>query len=364
MAYKFPAQQQRTVLRDILLQVGRTGAVSPVAVLDPVQLAGSTVQRATLHNADEIERKDIRIGDTVIVEKGGDVIPKVVAAVPEERPRGAEPFDFPTACPVCASQLVRHEDEVAIRCVNPACAGQLKRRLQHFAGRNAMDIEGLGTAVVDQLVDRELVRDVGDLYSLDLESLASLERLAERSAQNILDGLDRSRERPFDRVLFALGILHVGTTVARNLAAAFPTIDELAAASEEDLEAVEEIGPTITRSLHDFFANPATAPFLEKLRRAGLQLERPDEDDAASADSYFAGKTVVLTGSLSGMTRDEGADLIRQLGGKVTSSVSARTDLVVAGDKAGSKLAKARELGVEVLEEEAFLERLREAGVA
>ncbi|MFC1526961.1 NAD-dependent DNA ligase LigA, partial [Candidatus Latescibacterota bacterium] len=356
IAYKFRARQQRTVLRDIRLQVGRTGTVSPVALLEPVLLAGSTVQRATLHNADEIERKDIRIGDTVIVEKGGDVIPKVVGVVLEERPESTEAFAFPRGCPVCASKLVQYEDEVAIRCVNPACAGQLKRRLQHFASRNAMDIEGLGTAVVDQLVDRQLVTDVGDLYSLDQESLAALERLADRSATNILDGLDRSRQRPFDRVLFALGILHVGTTVARNLATAFCSVDHLAAATQEEVEEVDEIGPTIARSLRDFFANPSTPPLIDKLRRAGLQLERPEDESGAAVDSFFSGKTVVLTGSMSDLTREEGASLIRQLGGRVAASVSGKTDLVVAGDRAGTKLARARELGVEVLEEEDFLE--------
>ena len=372
MAYKFRARQQQTVLREIRLQVGRTGTISPVAVLDPVLLGGSTVQRATLHNADEIERKDIRLGDTVILEKGGDVIPKIIAVVPEKRPEGAEPFRFPTACPVCSSELVRYEDEAATRCVNPACPGQLKRRLGHFAGRNAMDVEGLGTAVIEQLVDGELVHDVGDLYAVGQDALAGLERQAERSAQNILDSLEASRARPYDRVLFALGILHVGTTVARALAAAFPTVGRLAAASPSELEVVDEIGPTIARSVTDFFANPATAPLIAKLRRAGLQLSQPEAGAAAEAaakaaateggqSSYFSGKTAVLTGALSELTRDEAAELIRRLGGQIASSVSGRTDLVVAGENAGSKLARARELGVEVLSEEEFLQRLQEA---
>ena len=364
MAYKFRARQEQTVLRDIVLQVGRTGIISPVAVLDPVRLGGSTVQRATLHNADEIERKDIRVGDTVVLIKGGDVIPKVVGVVADRRPPDTHPFRYPTTCPACASELVRYADEVATRCVNPACSGQLKRRLGHFAGRQAMDIEGLGTAVVEQLVDREMVGDVGDLYSLDLEALSELERLAERSARNILDGLEASRQRPFDRLLFALGIVHVGSTVARALARAYATVGRLAAAPPGELEAVDEIGPIIARSVVDFFANPGTAPLIGKLRAAGLQLSRPEEGEAAaSSPAWIAGKTAVLTGSLSQLTRDEAGDLIRQLGGKTASSVSGKTDVVVAGEKAGSKLTKARELGIEVLSEEDFLARLDEAGL-
>jgi len=364
MAYKFPAQQQQTVLREIVLQVGRTGVIAPVALLDRVQLAGSTVRRATLHNADEIARKDIRVGDTVLLEKGGDVIPKVVGIAPDKRPAESDAFVFPTTCPACDSELVRDEEEAAIRCVNPTCPGQLKRRLEHFAGRNAMDVEGLGTAVVEQLVNGELVSDVGDLYSLDLKSLSGLERLAERSAQSILDGLAASRERPFDRVLFALGILHVGTTVARNLAREFPSLDRLQAATAEELEAAEEIGPVIAHAIGDFLASPGTAAVLTKLREAGLQLARPEEDEVAGAGtSYFAGKSAVLTGTLSRYTRDEAGDLIRRLGGRVIGSVSGKTDLVIAGEQAGSKLRKAEELGVETLSEEDFLRRLAEAGI-
>ena len=361
LAYKFRAQQAHSRLLEIRLQVGRTGTISPVAILEPVRVAGTTVQRATLHNADEIERKDIRIGDLVILEKGGDVIPKVIGAVPAERPAGAVPFVFPEQCPVCGAALVRYAEEVARRCVNPACKGQLKRRLEHFCARNAMDIEGLGTAVVEQLVDRDLVGDVGDLYGLDAAAFEELERLGARSAANLVAALAASRERPFDRVLFGLGILHVGATVARTLARSFPAVEALAAASVEELEAVDEIGPTIARSVCDFFAAPATAALLDKLRGAGLQLAGAVAA-AATTDSYFAGKTVVLTGSLETLTRDAAGDLVEHLGGRVGSSVSKKTGLVVAGDKAGSKLAKAEELGVEVLDEEGFLRRLREAG--
>ena len=363
MAFKFAAQQVRSRLLEIRLQVGRTGTISPVAVLEPVTVAGSTVQRATLHNADEIERKDIRVGDLVVIEKGGDVIPKVVRVVEEERPPGTEEFRFPEDCPACASRLVRYEEEVSPRCVNPACKGQRKRRLEHFSGRNAMDIEGLGTAVVEQLVEKELVADVGDLYSLDVETLAGLERLAEKSAENLVSALDESRGRPFDRLLFALGILHVGSTVARTLAARFPSVERLQEATVEELEEVEEIGPVIARSVRDFFDQEATGSLLGKLRERGLRLAaEPSAAEEPAAEGAFAGLTVVITGTLERYTRDEAGALVEGQGGRVVSSVSRNTDLVLAGNKAGSKLARARELGVEVLEEEGFRRRLGEAG--
>ncbi len=363
MAFKFAAEQVRSRLREIRLQVGRTGTISPVAVLDPVTVAGSTVQRATLHNADEIERKDIRVGDLVVIEKGGDVIPKVVRVVMEERPKESQPFRFPEDCPACGSRLVRHEEEVSPRCVNPACKGQLKRRLEHFSGRNAMDIEGLGTAVVEQLVEKEMVADVGDLYGLDVETLADLDRLAQKSAENLVKALDESRGRPFDRLLFALGILHVGSTVARTLAARFPSVERLQEAKVEELEEVEEIGPVIARSVREFFDQEATGTLFGKLRKAKLQLDaEPAAQEESAADGVFAGKTVVITGTLEGFTRDEAGARVESQGGRVVSSVSRNTDLVIAGDKAGSKLARAVELGVEVLDEEDFRRRLEEAG--
>ncbi len=363
MAFKFAAEQVRSRLREIRLQVGRTGTISPVAVLEPVTVAGSTVQRATLHNADEIERKDIRVGDLVVIEKGGDVIPKVVRVVMEERPKESQPFRFPEECPACGSRLVRHEEEVSPRCVNPACKGQLKRRLEHFSGRNAMDIEGLGTAVVEQLVEKEMVADVGDLYGLDVETLADLDRLAQKSAENLVKALDESRGRPFDRLLFALGILHVGSTVARTLAARFPSVERLQEAKVEELEEVEEIGPVIARSVREFFDQEATGTLVGKLEKAELQLDAgPAAQEEPAADGVFAGKTVVITGTLEGITRDEAGARVESQGGRVVSSVSRNTDLVIAGDKAGSKLARARELGVEVLSEEDLRRRLEEAG--
>ena len=360
MAYKFQAQQARTVLRDIVLQVGRTGTISPVAMLDPVFLAGSTVQRATLHNEDEIKRKDVRIGDTVILEKGGDVIPKIVAAIVEDRATNVDPFEFPLTCPSCGTELMRYEEEAAIRCLNPACPGQLKRRIEHFSGRNAMDIDGLGAAIIEQLVDREMITDIGDLYTLNVESLASLERLGTRSAQNIVNGLISSQNRPFDRVLFAIGILHVGSTVAQTLARNFLSINRLSAATAEELEAIDEIGPTIARELVRFFENPRSKMLIEKLRAANLQLATPDKEEEVIT-SYFTGKTTVLTGSLSQYSRDKCRELIENLGGSVSSNVSRKTDLVVAGEKAGSKLRKAQEFGIEVISEKELISHFKNA---
>ena len=366
MAYKFPAYQARTRLLDIRLQVGRTGAVTPVAVLDPVPLAGSTIARASLHNADEIRRKDIRIGDTVLIEKGGDVIPKVVEVDPSERPDDSVKYSFPNQCPSCKSPLTRDAEEAVARCDNPTCPAQLHRRLEHFASRNAMDIEGLGPAVVEQLAETGLVKDLGDLYELNVEALGALARMGEKSAQNLLDGLARSKEQPFDRVLFALGIRHVGATVARTLARTFGSLDALCKASVEELEATHEIGPTIARSLYASLpALPALDRVLYKLKnKAKLQFAMEAEEEAAPS-SHFSGKTVVITGTLSSYSRDEAAALIERLGGKTTSSVSNKTDLLIAGEKAGSKLAKAQANDdIEVLDEAAFIARLKEAGVA
>ena len=365
MAYKFPAYQARTRLLDIHLQVGRTGAVTPVAVLEPVPLAGSTIARASLHNADEIRRKDIRIGDTVLIEKGGDVIPKVVGVDHSERPDDSAEYAFPNQCPSCRGPLTRDAEEAVTRCDNPICPAQLRRRLEHFASRNAMDIEGLGPAVVEQLVEQKLVKDLSNLYELDVASLGTLERMGEKSAQNLLAALDLSKEQPFDRVLFALGIRHVGATVARTLAQEFVSLDALCKASVEELEATHEIGPTIARSLYASLPDlPALDRVLYKLEnKAKLQFEMEAEEETAPA-SPFNGKTVVITGTLSSYSRDEAAALIERLGGKTTSSVSKKTDLLIAGEKAGSKLAKAQALGVAVLDEAAFIAQIEEAGVA
>lgn len=365
IAYKFAAYQARTRLLDIQLQVGRTGAVTPVAVLDPVLLAGSTISRASLHNADEIARKDIRIGDLIILEKGGDVIPKIVSVVERERPPQSAPYQFPSACPVCAAELVRDEDEAATRCENPACPAQLKRRLEHFAGRNAMDIEGMGPAVVEQLVAHELVKNVGDLYRLTLEQLSGLERMGEKSAQNLLDGLEASKERSFDRVLFSIGIRHVGTTVARTLARRFQSMEALCQATVEELEQVPEIGPKIALSVFSALHSGELDVLLGQLKSAGLQLEMVIDASEVPAPetSYFSDKTIVITGTLERYSRDEVGALVERLGGRTTSSVSKKTDLLIYGDKAGSKLEKAQSLEVETMDEAAFVAELQRAGI-
>ncbi|MED5414550.1 MAG: NAD-dependent DNA ligase LigA [Candidatus Latescibacterota bacterium] len=364
MAFKFDAEQAQARLLDIRLQVGRTGVIAPVAVLEPVHVAGSTVQRATLHNADEIERKDIRIGDLVILEKGGDVIPKVVGVVAGERPEEATRYVFPDRCPACDAPTSRIEGEIAVRCANPACVGQLKRRLDHFSGRNAMDIEGLGTAVVEQLVDAGWVRDVGDLYQLTAERLSTLERLGEKSAANLVAAIDASRQRPFDRVLFALGILHVGSTVARTLTRHFPSIEALSCATPQQLEEMDEIGPTIAASVHEFLHDENAATVIEKLRAVRVQLENASEGEAGlnpTEEGPLSGKTVVLTGTLQTMSRDRARGLLERMGAKIAGSVSSKTDLVVAGEKAGSKLKKAKALEIEIWSEERLQQSLGEA---
>ncbi len=359
IAFKFSAEQAETVLEKIGLQVGRTGAVTPVAHLSPVQLAGTTVSRATLHNADELARKDVREGDTVILEKGGDIIPKVVRIVQEKRPEDARAFQFPERCPSCDSELIRDEAEVAIRCVNAACPAQLKGNTRHFASRTAMDIEGLGTALVGLLIDNHLVRDVADLYGLTVDQIAGLERMGERSARNVLDGLEASKARPFHRVLFALGIRHIGSTVARNLADAFGSIDALIVASEEDLLATDEIGPTIAASLEAYLGNPDNVRVIEKLREAGVELQAAQSEETGPRP--FEGKTVVVTGSLERWSRQEIQDLVRALGGRPASSVSAKTDLLIAGSKAGSKKTKAEELGVPIVDEQTLISLVERA---
>ncbi|MCZ6633262.1 MAG: NAD-dependent DNA ligase LigA [bacterium] len=359
IAFKFSAQQVQTKLHRIVLQVGRTGVVTPVAELEPVFLAGSTVSRATLHNAEEVERKDIRAGDTVILEKGGDVIPKVISVVTAKRSKTSTPFEFPDTCPVCDTPLVKDESEVAIRCTNSQCPAQVKANIRHFASRTAMDIEGLGIALVDQLVDTGLVQGVGDLYSLDFESVAALERMAEISAQNLMDALEASKAQPFNRVLFALGIRHIGATVARTLTDNFGSIDRLRETSAEDIEAVHEIGAAIAESIHAYLQDETHWALIEKLRTAGLTFEA--EQKADTGPRILEGKTVVITGSLTRWGRQQAQDLVRTHGGKPTSSVSKKTDLIVVGENAGSKKDKAEQLGIEILDEEAFARLVGEA---
>ena len=359
IAYKFKAKQATTLLREIHLQVGRTGTVTPVAVLEPVFLAGSTISRATLHNEDEIRRKDIRKGDTVLIEKGGDVIPKVVQVIQEKRPKNSRRFKMPKTCPVCRSRLIRPEGEAAWRCENIACPAQVHRRIEHFAARGAMDIKGLGEALVHQLVENRLVSDYGDLYFLKKDDLVALERMADKSASNLLDAITESKKRPLDRVIFALGIRLVGSGVATVLADHFGSIDALMRASHSVLDSVEGIGPTIAESIVQFFKQPHNREVLEKLRKAGVRMA--EERARRARAGIFQDKVFVLTGALSRFTRDGATELIESEGGKVSASVSRNTDYVLVGENPGSKYRKALDLDVEIIDEDTFVGMLEKA---
>ncbi|MBN1826256.1 MAG: NAD-dependent DNA ligase LigA [Candidatus Eisenbacteria bacterium] len=353
IAYKFPAERKTTTVRAIDLQVGRTGAVTPVANVAPVPLAGTIVRRATLHNEEEIRRLDVRVGDTVWIEKSGDIIPRILGVEASARPPGAAPFRFPEECPVCGEPLIRTEGEVVVRCENPACPALARARIVHYASRNAMDIEGLGVKVVDQLVGAALVAEIPDLYRLEKERLAALERFGEKSAENLIAALEESRTRSLDRFLFALGVRHVGRTTARALAEHFGELDRVLAASEEELASVDAVGPVIASSAAQFFRSAAGARLIRRLHEEGVRPPPMEMGDAGEAP--LRGKRVVLTGTLESLTREEARRRIEEAGGRVVSSVSAKTDLVVAGASPGSKLRKAEELGVAVVDEAGFL---------
>ncbi len=351
MAYKFEAEQAVTTINDITLQVGRLGTITPVAELEPVLLAGTTVKRASLHNEEEIQRKDIRIGDRVIVEKAGEIIPQVVQVVDPAAPGRGPQFRMPTQCPACGSRLLKSDEEVAWRCVNAACPPQVRIRVEHFAGRDALDIEGLGEAVVDQLVSRGHIHTYADIYRLDVDTLAALDRMGPKSAANLMAAIDASRAKPFAKVVYALGIRHVGETTAKDLAKAFGSLDALRNASEAEIAAVDGIGPRIAAAVHAFFRNPDQAALVDRLVEAGL---RTTDDREAPKGDAFAGKTVVLTGTLPTLTRSEAEALIEAHGGKTSGSVSKKTDYVLAGESAGSKLDKARALGIPIIDEPEF----------
>jgi DNA ligase (NAD+) len=363
IALKYPAQQATTRVARIVVQVGRTGKLTPVAELEPVLLAGTTVARATLHNEDEVARKDVRVGDMALIEKAGEIIPQVVKVVPAKRPRGARRFKMPRACPVCGAAAVRDEGEVARYCTNAACPAQQRERLLHFASRGGMDIQGLGDALVAQLLEGKLVRDVTELYELTAEQLAGLERMGQKSADNLLAQIDESRRRPLSRLIFALGIRQVGERAGKLLAGRFESLRALADASENDLESLADIGPKTAATIRTFFDQPANRELLERLEQAGVNTQALPEERAAEPPSAspFGGKTVVLTGTLPGRSRTEAKALIESLGGKVAGSVSKKTDLVIAGESAGSKLEKARKLGIEIMDPDHF-ERLLQPG--
>ena len=357
LAHKFPAEEATTTVVGIDVQVGRTGAVTPVARLAPVSVGGVTVTNATLHNEDEVRRKDIRIGDSVIVRRAGDVIPEVVANVPERRPPDAREFVMPTACPVCGSPIVRPEEEAVARCSGGwlKCAAQRKGGLLHFVSRRAMDIEGLGEQLVEQLVDRGLVTTPADFYRLGLTALAELDRMAQKSAQNVLDALEKSKSTTLARFIYALGIRHVGESTAKSLARHFGQLDALLQANEAQILEVDDIGPVVAKSILDFLSDPLNRELIEQLRAAGIHW---DEHPVERRTLHLAGMTFVLTGTLPTLRRDDAQAMIESAGGKVAGSVSKKTNFVVAGEDAGSKLAKAESLGVPVIDEAALLKLL------
>ena len=349
IAYKYPARQETTVVNDIRVQVGRTGALTPVAILEPVQVGGVTVSRSTLHNMDEIERLGVQIGDTVLIERAGEVIPHVLKVVKEGKDR--RPFRVPTHCPECGSKIHKIEGEVAYRCVNAACPAKRKESILHFASRHAMDINGLGDKIVDQLVDKGMVKDVADLYSLKLVEVAELERMGEKSAQNLLEEVEGSKKASLARVIYALGVQFVGERTGQLLAEHFTSLEELASAKQEELEEVSEVGPRVASSIVEFFSEPANRQLVKKLEKAGV---RPRAEKPKIKSNKLAGKSFVFTGTLERRSREEAGEIVKQHGGKVVSSVSKKTDCVVVGADPGSKYDKAKELGVTILDEKEF----------
>lgn len=357
IAYKYPARQATTKLLDIGIQVGRTGALTPVAHLEPVLLAGTTVARASLHNEDEIKRLDLKLGDYVLIEKSGEIIPQVLQVIPSRRTGDEREFEFPTICPVCGSDAVRPEGEAVRRCINPDCPAKLKARLAYFASRKAMDIEGLGDVLIETLVDGGMVKDVADLYLIETSQISNLERRGAKSAAKLIEQIEASKTRGLQRLLYGLDIRHVGERYAKILANHFRSIDRIGSASVEELDDIPEIGLTVAESVYEWFRDPQHIELIDRLKAAGVQTEA-DEATTALIDERFAGKTFVLTGKLENYTRDEAARLIEERGGRTASSVSKKTDYVVAGSDAGSKLTKAEGFGVTIWDEVQFTSML------
>ena len=360
IAYKFPPEEQPTIIRDIEWTVGRTGNVTPTAVMDPVQLAGTTVSRASLHNPDYLKEKDVRLGDTVYLHKAGDIIPEISKVDLSKRPANSEPYQIPSECPACGSKLVHLDDEVALRCINPMCPAQIKEGLAHFASRNAMDIGGLGPKIIEQLWNRKLIHDVAGLYALTEDQLLTLDKFGEKSATNLLTSINNSRNNSVERLLFGLGIRHVGAKAARLIMARFNDLDRLMEANADEISAVDGIGPTIGESVETYFANEQVQSLIEELRQSGLNFTYLGTTTSVDESSDWNGKRVVLTGKLVEMTRTEAKDWLEAHGAKVTGSVSKKTDIVIAGEKAGSKLSKAQDLGVDVWDEQRFSQAMKE----
>jgi DNA ligase (NAD+) len=348
LAFKFQPKQETTKIVDILVQVGRTGALTPVAVMEPVQVGGVEVSRATLHNQDEIDKKDVRVGDTVVIQRAGDVIPEVVEVVKTKRTGKEKKFTMPSRCPVCGSEAIR--EEAISRCIGLDCPAQLKGRIRHFSSKRAMDIDGLGAKLIDQLVDKGLVKDVADIYYVKKEALMALERMADKSAQNIIDAIEASKGKPLSKFLYALGIRHVGEHISDILAHRFPHLDDFFHLSEEELMEVEEVGPEVAASVHQFFSDQKNRESIERLKKAGVQVIEPK----AKEKGKFADKVFVFTGTLQTYGRDEARYVVESLGGRTASSVSKKVDFVVVGEDPGSKFEKAKQLGIRILTEEEF----------
>ena len=352
VAYKFPAEQVSTIIKDVTVQVGRTGTLTPVAILEPVEISGTIVSRATLHNFDEIKRLGVKIGDRVFVEKGGEIIPKIVKVIPEARDGDEKDIPVPEKCPVCGSPVIKDTGEVAIRCPNVRCPAQVKERIIHFASKNAMDIEGLGEQWVNIFVDKGLLSDYGDIYYLKYEDLINLERMGDKSVKNLLNAIKDSKNRPLSRLIFALGIRYIGTHASEILAENFSSIDHLAEATFDQLSSIDEIGPVMAESIVEFFKNEENLRVIEKLKKAGVKTSR--EEKEIEKKDVLSGLTFVITGTLKNYTRDEITDYIKSLGGKVSSSVSKKTDYIICGEEPGSKLQRGKQLGIKIISEEEF----------
>ena len=355
VAYKYPPEQKETILKDIVCQVGRTGVITPMAILEPVKVAGSTISKTTLHNEDFIKEKELKIGDTVVIQKAGDVIPEIVEVKKDKRTGNEKDFEMPKTCPVCGAPAIREEGEAAIRCTGIECPAKLFRNLVHFVSREAMNIDGLGESIIQQLLDRKLIANIADIYTLKFEDIASLKKNGKKFAQNLVDSIESSKQNDLYRLITALGIRHVGTKASKILAKKYKNIDNLVEANFEDLSTIADIGPVMANSIIEFFGQAQTKDLISKLKEAGVNTTSLEEE---LADNRFEGKTFVLTGSLEKFTRGEASDIIEKYGGKVSSSVSKKTDYVLAGEEAGSKLTKAQSLGVTIITEEQFEEMI------
>ena len=357
VAYKYPPERKETILKDIICQVGRTGVITPMAVLEPVNVAGSKISKTTLHNEDFIKEKGLKIGDTVVIQKAGDVIPEIVEVKKDKRTGNEKEFEMPRICPVCGAEAVREEGESAIRCTGIECPAKLVRNLEHFVSREAMNIDGLGEKIIVQLLENNLIENIADIYTLTIDEIASLKKNGKKFAQNLINSINTSKENDLYRLITALGIRHVGAKASKILARKYRTMEALSMATAEELSTINDIGPIVANSIREFFDQEQTKDLLEKLKQAGVNMESLEQDE--NIDNRFEGKTFVLTGSLEKYSRNEAADIIEKFGGKTSGSVSKKTDYVLAGEEAGSKLAKAEKLGITIINENQFEELIK-----